>query len=177
MKITFLRHAETEFNKNELFCGTSDCSITENGYKLARNLRDEFSNFDYYYCSPLKRTHQTLNAVFPDVVPIIDDRIIEISLGSWEGIRKTSVNQDLRNEFKKGNFTPEGAECNESIEKRVINFLSDMFSTYTADEHILVITHNGFLRATTSLLQLKQISQNLEHFTIDSRDYIYLFED
>lgn len=171
MKITFLRHAETEFNTMNLFCGISECNITENGRISAQKLRNEFSNFDYYYCSPLKRTQQTLNAIFPNAIPIIDDRIIEICLGSWEGLPKKSVNQEFRKEFKKGNFTPEGAESNESVEKRVISFLNDMFNTYTANEHILVVTHNGFLRTTANLLALNPISKNLEHFTIKSVDY------
>lgn len=170
MKITFLRHAETEFNAQDLFCGISDCNITENGKISAQKLRTQFPNFDYYYCSPLKRTYQTLNAIFPDAVPIIDDRIIEICLGIWEGVAKKSVNQNLRREFKKGTFTPKGAECNESVEKRIRCFLNDMFNSYT-NEHILVVTHNGFLRTTANLLGLTPISKNLEHFTINSVDY------
>ena len=171
MPITFLRHAETEFNRANLFCGTSDCNITESGRKLAQNLRNEFTCFDYYYCSPLKRTSQTLNAIFPDAIPIIDERITEICLGVWEGIPKTSVNQELRNAFKNGNFAPEGAENSECAQERVLSFLNYMFDTYTADEKILVVTHNGFLRTTANLLGLKQISKNLEYFTINCADY------
>ncbi len=171
MTITFLRHAETEFNKNNLFCGTSECDITEDGQKLAQNLKNELPNFDYYYCSPLKRTSETLKALFPNAVPIIDDRITEICLGVWEGIPKTSVNQELRQAFKKGSFTPVGAESNESVQERVISFLNYLFYTYVSDEKILVVTHNGFLRTTANLLGLKPISKNLEYFTIDLTNY------
>lgn len=171
MTITYLRHAETGFNKKGFFCGTSDCDITEDGYLLAQTLKDKFYGFDYYYCSPLKRTCQTLNAIFPDAVAIIDNRITEICLGVWEGVPKTSVNQDLRKEFQKGNFAPEGAEANESVEKRTISFLNYMFNTYSADERILVVTHNGFLRTLARLLGTKPITKNLEYFTIESADY------
>lgn len=170
MTITFLRHAETDFNKNGLFCGTSDCNITQDGSNLAQNLRNELPSFDYYYCSPLKRTFQTLNAIFPDAVPIIDNRITEICLGVWEGVSKTSVNQDLRKAFKEGRFAPAGAESNESAQKRVLSFLKYMFNTYTSNESILVVTHNGFLRTTTNLLGLQPISKNLEYFTINLAD-------
>lgn len=175
MTITFLRHAETEFNRNDLFCGISDCNITEEGAKLAQNLRNEFPKFDFYYCSPLKRTCQTLHAIFPDAIPIIDERITEICLGVWEGVPKTSINQSLRKEFKKGNFTPERAESNKEVKKRIISFLNYMFTTYTHDEKILVVTHNGFLRTTANLLEIKPISKNLEHFTINSKGYIHIF--
>ena len=110
MKITFIRHGETEYNKKNLFCGLSDCNITEESKKQAQVLQNVLPEFDMYYCSPLKRTKQTLNSIFPEAVPIIDDRIIEISLGSWEGLSKSSVDQDLRKNFRAGTYTPEGAE-------------------------------------------------------------------
>ena len=30
-KVTFLRHAETKYNVDKIFCGIIDCDITENG--------------------------------------------------------------------------------------------------------------------------------------------------
>lgn len=167
MTITFLRHAETEFNKNGLFCGTSDCNITEEGSKLAKNLRNEFPEFDFYYCSPLKRTQQTLQAIFPNVNFIVDKRIIEICLGVWEGVPKTSVNQELRSKFKKGIYAPEGAESNESVKRRASSFLAYIAKNYTNEEKILVVTHNGFMRTLANMLGIKPISNNLEYFTID----------
>lgn len=167
-EITFLRHAETELNKMNLFCGTTDCSITKNGAISAKNLREEFPDeFDVYYCSPLKRTWQTLQAIYPNSKFIIDPRITEINLGIWEGISKTSVNQDLRKQFKSGTFSPKGSESHESVKSRAIDFLNDMSKKYTHDEKILIITHNGFLRTLTNLLDIKPISKNLEYFTLD----------
>lgn len=172
--LTFLRHAETEFNRNGLFCGLSDCNISEEGSELAKNLRNEFPEFDAYYCSPLKRTHQTLYAIFPNAHFIIDDRIIEIGLGVWEGVPKTSVDQDLRKKFRKGIYAPEGAESNESAQKRVSSFLASMAEKYTDTERILVVTHNGFMRTLARMLGIKPVSNNLAHFTINLNEYTTL---
>ena len=57
MHVTFLRHGETDFNKSNLFCRICDCSITEEAKNSASKLKKELPEFDYYYCSPLKRTH------------------------------------------------------------------------------------------------------------------------
>ena len=111
--------------------------------------------------------------IFPNSNFIIDERIIEIRLGVWEGVSKTSVNQELRKKFKKGQFAPEGAESNESVEKRVISFLNYLFNTYTDYEKILVVTHNGFLRTLANLLEIEPISKNLEYFIINSRNYTH----
>ncbi|MBO5138405.1 MAG: histidine phosphatase family protein [Bacilli bacterium] len=48
---------------------------------MSFHLVDEF---DYYCCFPLKRTHQTLNAIRGEVDFNIDDRLIEVSTGKWQ---------------------------------------------------------------------------------------------
>lgn len=48
------------------------------------------------YVSPLKRIAQTLSVVYPNCNYIVDERLIEISLGSWEGLEKTAVDQSKR---------------------------------------------------------------------------------
>lgn len=171
--ITFMRHAQTEYNTKGLFCGTSDCSITQEGANEAHKLRDELPKFDFYYCSPLRRTWETLHAIFPDVDFTVDSRVVEICLGTWEGIPKTSVNQDLRKAFKSGNYTPKGAESSESVQSRIKSFLSFIFETYTHDEKILVVTHNGFLRELARLIGVPPVTKNLEYLTVDSSLLIF----
>ena len=171
MRVTFLRHGETDYNKSNLFCGISDCSITDNAKTSASQLKKVLPEFDYYYCSPLKRTQETLQAIFPNTLPIIDDRITEICLGCWEGLSKNSVDQNLRNKFKEGTFSPQGAESNENVEKRIKEFLKHLSSSYIYDEEVLVVTHNGVLRSISHLINIDQIKNNLEYFTIDLNNY------
>ena len=108
MKIVILRHAETELNNSGKFCGRTDCNITENGKSITAklaNIEPFVSGFKAIYVSPLKRTIQTLKAIYPNCEYIVDERLIEISLGSWEGKNKKSVNQSFfqtkRPKFKK----------------------------------------------------------------------------
>ena len=65
-QILFLRHAETKLNEEGRFCGRIDIDITEEGRKQAEEMRKTFKDyhFDAIYCSPLKRTKQTLEAIF-----------------------------------------------------------------------------------------------------------------
>lgn len=175
--ITFIRHAETEFNTQERFTGRIDCNITKKGEEEAKKLlREEDKNFDYIYCSSLKRTQQTLNAIIPNSVPIIDDRIIENGLGEWEGKQKTTIDQELIKLFKQGKFTPKGAEKREDIDKRVCDFVENMFSKYKENERILVITHGGIIinikRNFKSQLENK-MTNNLEVLTITEEDFKY----
>ena len=79
--LIFIRHAETDFNRDGIFAGRTDCNITKEGFEKAKELfiKDQ-KQFDYIYCSPLKRTKQTLEAIIPGSVPIVDERIIENSI-------------------------------------------------------------------------------------------------
>ena len=82
--LIFIRHAETEFNRDGIFAGRTDCNITKEGFEQAKKLfEEEQKHFDYIYCSPLRRTKQTLEAIIPGSVPIVDERITEISIGEW----------------------------------------------------------------------------------------------
>ncbi len=60
---------------------------------MAENAAKEYKNvhFDVCYCSPLTRARQTADIVLRDrdekVPVIIDDRLIEMGFGEYEGIQ------------------------------------------------------------------------------------------
>lgn len=173
MKITFLRHAETTANRDGIFAGHLDCDITEKGFEEASHLKFE-EDFSFIYCSPLKRTSQTLYAFSPNTIPIIDKRIIEVDVGIWQGQSKTSLTKPLIQQFVAGNYLPKGAEKIEDTDKRVADFIIDLFNKHSENDNILVVTHNGTIRSVKRLFPEKSksvMSKNLETFTIDSDDF------
>ena len=87
-KIVFIRHAESEYNRDGIGAGRADCNLTEDAKELGKSLNN---NFDVIYCSSLKRARQTLNAIFPGTEPICDERITEISIGEWENQRLKKI--------------------------------------------------------------------------------------
>ena len=146
--LIFIRHAETNFNRNGIFAGRIDCNITKDGFEKAKELfRKEQKQFDYIYCSPLKRTKQTLEAIIPGTVQIVDERIIEISIGEWEGKKKDSIDKNLLALYRAGQYTPPRAETTSQVDKRVCSFVKSLFENYHADEKILIVTHNGVMRS------------------------------
>lgn len=91
-KIVFIRHAESEYNRDGIWDGRADCNLTEKGIETAKELGKSLNNnFDVIYCSSLKRARQTLNAIFPGTEPICDERINEISIGEWENQRLKKI--------------------------------------------------------------------------------------
>lgn len=176
IKVTFLRHAQTTANRDGYFAGLLDVDITNEGSSQASNL---FKNKDFtkIYCSPLKRTIQTLHSFKPNVTPTIDNRIKEIDVGEWQGKLKSEIGKEKIKEFLEGKYLPNGAESIEETDIRIKNFIVDIFSNSNKDDDILVITHNGAIRSVKRLFPYKVNvleSQNLETFTIDENDYKFL---
>ena len=171
-QIIILRHAETKLNKEGRFCGVIDTEITEEGRKQAEKMRETFKeyHFDAMYCSPLKRTKQTLEAIFPNQKFIEEDGFTEIGLGEWEGLKKENVNQKLRKAFQQGEYAPPHGEKHEEVESRVKKSIERILATYPDNSLILVCTSNGIMRTIKRIYHIKTeniMSENLEYFTLE----------
>lgn len=174
--LTFMRHAESEYNMFGRFCGRIDCNITPQAMEKAKLFWENNSScYDAIYCSPLKRTSQTLEVILPACIPIIDDRIIESSLGIWEGKSKSSVDQNLLYLFCKGKYLPSDAESISSIDARVKDFIQYIFHTYTQNENILVITHDNIMKSVKrNYINTSNISsKNLEMIYLNEQTYYF----
>ena len=170
-QIIFLRHAETKMNAEGRFCGIIDTDITEEGRKQAEKMRETFKeyHFDAIYCSHLKRTKQTLEAIFQNRKFIKEDGFTEISLGDWEGLKKEDVNQKLRKCFQQGDYVPPHGERHQDVEARVKEAIERIFSTYPDNSLILVCTSNGIMRTIKRMYNIKIeniMSKNLEFFIV-----------
>ena len=76
--------------------------------------------------------------------------------------------------YKKGQLNPPNGESLEDVDKRIKAFLEDMFSKYKADEKILIVTHNAFMRNLKRMFIDKDKvgePKNLEIFAVDNEMY------
>lgn len=178
--LKFIRHAETTLNRDGIFGGRTDCDATFEGLEKAKNLlKAEEKNFDFIYISPLKRTRQTLDVILPNSNPIIDARIIEVSLGEWEGKRKSDFDQNLVAMYRVGKYFPLGAETNEEVDKRVCDFVESLFCKYIT-EKILIVTHNGVMKSIKRNFVKDYgniMSKNLEMITITDTEFEYYLQN
>ena len=174
-QLFFIRHGQTEANVKGILTGRLETNLTQKGIDDAIALSKELTEeFDYYYCSPLTRTHQTLRAIKGEVDFIIDERITEVSSGDWQGKLKSELPEVEYDLYKKGQLNPPNGESLEDVDKRIISFLEDMFSKYKSDEKILVVTHNAFMRNLKRMfIDKDKVSEpkNLEIFVVNNEMY------
>lgn len=116
---------------------------------------------------------------FQGSVPIIDKRIIEICIGEWEGKKKDLLDKDLVDLYRLGKYTPPGAETTLEIDKRVCDFVENLFNTYKKDEKVLIVTHNGVMRSVKRNFVKDYgniMSKNLGSIVLTDDDFKYYLQ-
>ncbi len=70
-KIVLLRHGQTVYNRDKVFCGWTDVDLTEQGINEAieagKSLKLSGYKFDIAFCSVLKRSRETLSIVLDEL--------------------------------------------------------------------------------------------------------------
>ena len=100
MKIYLMRHGETEWNKIGKFQGQVDTPLAKEGILQAQKTSEGMKEipFDCIFSSPLKRAYMTAQIIRGDrEIPLIrDNRLKEMSFGSYEGRRLAGFNKPGR---------------------------------------------------------------------------------
>ena len=176
VEITFLRHGESESNIQGIMAGVKDYNLTQKGTDQAKEFsKNQRVGYDVYFCSPLKRTHQTLEAMKPGQKFIIDRRLTEVNSGDWAGKMKKDLPKDLYDLYKNGKMDPPNGETLAAVDERILSFLTDVFDKYHGDEKILVVAHNALMRSLRRLffeaIDDQFEPKNLETITISREMY------
>lgn len=130
VEVTFLRHGESTVNVEGIIAGRIYCDLTQKGINQAKKLNKNGNfKYDIYYCSPLKRTQQTLNAIYPGQSFIVDERLIEVDSGEWEGKLKKELPKKY-GLYLNGKFNPPNEEKLEEVDNRILSFLDHIFNKY-----------------------------------------------
>ena len=157
----FMRHAESEANKNRILASQTDVSITPQGMEDAFNIAREFLKdfeLDQIIVSPQLRACQTANPFekMSGIQAEIDKAIAEQHLGRFTGMSYDSVKLDSAYEkdvTRRWNWVPEGGgESYKMLADRIVPFFNK-FERMDNDLNILIVTHAVTLRIIKGLLE------------------------
>ena len=175
MDLYIIRHGETRLNVGKCLQGWIDEPLNENGRELAavtgRGLKD--IRFDAAFSSPLKRAYDTAkllldeNEVSGRIEIKTDDRLKELSWGSWDGLGCGADNYELPidnfNDFYDKPYEFSGAQDAETIPElveRLKSFYDELVNNRElADSTVLISTHGCAMRAL-----LHQVYEDREDF-------------
>lgn len=164
--VFYLRHGETDWNVQGRLQGHQDIPLNARGRAQGTHcgeiLRDLFARTGRdpaalsYVSSPLGRARQTMELARAalGLAPqdyAIDQRLIEISFGKWEGftiaeLRSRDPERLALREHDKWRFVPAGGESYESVASR----MRDWYAGLTADT--VVAAHGGTARGLIATL-------------------------
>lgn len=170
MKIYFVRHGETDWNKERKIQGQVDIPLNEFGRHLARETANGLRDvpFDVCFTSPLGRARETAEIILQGRdVPILEDkRILEMNFGVLEGKCCSKEGWDVPDSFQMffddpvHYQAPEGGEDFQAVRKRTGDFLNWLFAQEQyRDSTVLVTTHGAAMAGLLNNLKKKPLAE------------------
>ncbi len=144
--IVIVRHGRTASNASGLLLGRSDPPLDELGRGQAVAIAASLDAIDRVISSPLLRTRQTAEAFGQPVG--IDDRLIELDYGEWDGRPVSEVSAAEWSAWRADpEFAPPGGESLAALGRRVRAALDD----YADEDGLTVlVTHVSPVKASVA---------------------------
>lgn len=156
--IYFIRHGETDWNREGRLQGQRDIPLNAVGRKqaaeVAFHLRDQIGDKVKsipWLVSPMHRVRETCTIVrhtlgLPADAVTLEDRLIELSFGRWEGltwkeVRKTDPSGAEVRKNNKWTCVPPGGESYGMLHERVRPVIDEIKA------ETVVVAHGGVARA------------------------------
>jgi len=153
MKLALLRHAVTDWNLEKRVQGRIDQPLSATGRRQFQDLALLPKFTDYrWYCSPLRRATQTAELLGLNALEI-EDALIEMSWGDWEGeilksLRK-QLGDEMRDNERRGiDFCPPGGESPRQVQVRLQTWLRQIAAS---QQDTAAVVHKGIIRCIYAL--------------------------
>lgn len=172
LELFFVRHGETEWNKEGRLQGWLDSGLTSEGIRQIHQLKERLKSvrFDAAFSSPSQRAYDTAKMLAGDYLTIEKDpRLLEIHLGSWQGKRIAEIRKEDPTRFEQyfqnpGHYTPDSGESFQQVMDRMDDFVQFCENSFSSGK-ILAVSHGVAIRAV--ILSVMQLSiHNLWDFEI-----------
>ena len=168
MRIWFVRHGETEWNRTKRYQGHSDIPLNETGRRQAQETAALLANEPLMavYASDLSRAVETAEAVAqPHGLQVQQNSALrELHFGLWEGLRYEQIMEKWADELSLMYEDPERGRAPEGegfsdLAKRAWPALQAIREAHQEEEAIAVVAHGGTIRVLLCLLQEKSLQQ------------------
>lgn len=149
--IVLVRHGETDANRAGLLLGRANPPLNARGRQQAATVADALASTakPMIVTSPLARALETANRIGESVgiEPRVDDRLIELDYGDWDGIRIADIPAEMRARWRVDpTFVPSGGESLGDLRARVVPLAAELYEQ--AQEHTTIaVSHVSPIKA------------------------------
>jgi len=161
--ISFVRHGETALNRDGRLQGRVDAELSARGLEQVARLATRLSAWEItgVYSSPLTRARQTATAIaaVAGCEVEIDDRLIELDYGEWDGLPLSEIRPKRgASQFADPNFAPPGGESLVAVQARVEAFCRDRLAAGTGERgdadnsegRVIAVSHVSPIKAAVT---------------------------
>jgi broad specificity phosphatase PhoE len=150
--IVFARHGQTAPNRDGLVLGRADPELTEEGHRQAERLATALAGepVTAIVTSPLLRARQTAEAVAAACgggPAVVDQRLVEIDWGTWEGRPAGSLAVADVDRWRADDGTAPEGESLDSLSRRVESFCVEMLEE---DGLVVAVSHVSPIKAAAA---------------------------
>lgn len=169
MTIYLFRHAESEDNRQHIFCGWRDPDLSDKGkidaQELAELLKDK--EFSTVYTPSLTRNVKTVQEVIkyhPQAKIITDDRLKERCYGDLQGHHHLELMRSDLNKYltyhRSYDVPPPGGESIAQVEQRVLPLYNELITN--ARENVAICAGNNAMRVFRRVLENLTIKEMMK---------------
>jgi broad specificity phosphatase PhoE len=162
MALYFVRHGETDWNREKRFQSTTDVPLNDVGLAQAKCAGEDLLrrgvHIDELRCSPLQRAAVTARIIAEALGahPITDPRLTEMSFGEWEGQLETELAEKYGGDFdtwRQSHYTsrPPGGEALIDVAERLHSALADL-RPVAIGGNAMVVAHQAIMMAMKAAL-------------------------
>jgi probable phosphoglycerate mutase len=150
--IAFVRHGQTEINRDGRLQGRIDAPLSELGMEHARALGVAFAgdNVARVLSSPLQRAQSTALeiAMVAGCEVEVDERLVELDYGEWDGLGLRDLPAGAWERWRADvSFAPPGGESLVAVTTRVASFCEE----YLAEPGIVAVSHVSPIKAAVCI--------------------------
>jgi len=178
MPVYFIRHGQTDWNRQRRFQSRSDIPLNATGIHQARRVQAVFTQrevrFATAYCSPLARARVTAEIILEGSTVCVeaDARLMEIALGEYEGRLETELSDELGAAFtawRSALFTvaaPGGESLSEAMDR--VRPLVQQWRDAAIRGDILIVAHQAINMAMKAVISDRCDHASLQAFRQDN---------
>lgn len=161
LRLHLVRHGHTIWHDSGGVAGRTDIDLSQAGRQAVMALASSWPAqrvHDCWHSSPLKRTRETTDilreymATDGDSDVRIDERLVELDFGDWEGMTWQSVHENHAQEMDAWgrdweHRSPPNGETFAHQAARCDDWLQELVSREQAQQTHIVVLHGGSIRA------------------------------
>lgn len=157
VEIVLIRHGKTEGNKEKRYIGRTDQPLSEDGIAGIKENLGRYPSVEKVYASPMKRTRQTAELIYPGQASELVDGLREMDMGVFEG----KNHAELKNRpsyilwvATRGKISIPGGESMKDFGKRTMDAFTQVLGDMQAEgiKRSAVVAHGGTIMSIVSQL-------------------------